>query len=124
MQLSKEWSEAAQTKDIEKTLAYWADDAVLISAGEGVINGKQAIRKMVEESLNIPGFEISWQPESVEVSEIGDMAYVIENDQISINDSTGNKVTLNNKAVTIWRKHKDGVWKNAVDISTPIPQDR
>jgi uncharacterized protein (TIGR02246 family) len=119
LQLSREWSEAASTGNIEKTISYWADDAVVMSAGQPVLNGKQAIRKMVEESYKIPGFRISWQPQSVQVSESGDMAYLIENSQISFLDSTGKPVTVQNKAVSIWRKQTDGSWKNAVDISTP-----
>ena len=119
IQLSKEWSQAASAGDVEKIVSYWADDAVLMSAGQPVLNGKQAIRKMVEESYKMPGFRISWQPQSAVVSESGDIAYLLENSQISFTDSTGKLVTINNKAVSIWRKQEDGSWKNAVDISTP-----
>jgi len=119
MQLSKEWSQVASTRDIEKTVSYWADDAYMVSAGQPPLKGKQAIRQMVEESFKMPGFRISWQPQSVEVSESGDMAYLIENSQVSFTDSTGKPVTLNSKAISIWRKQADGSWKNAVDISTP-----
>jgi uncharacterized protein (TIGR02246 family) len=121
MQLSKEWSQVASTKDIEKTLSYWADNAVLMSAGQPPLKGKQAIRQMIEESFKIPGFRISWQPQSVEVSESGDIAYMIEDSQISYSDSTGKPTTITNKAVSIWHKQKDGSWKNVVDISTPNP---
>jgi uncharacterized protein (TIGR02246 family) len=119
MQLSKEWSKAASAGDVHKIVSYWADDAVVISAGQPVLNGKQAIRKMVEESYKMPGFRINWQPQSVVVSESGDMAYLLEDSQISFADSTGKQITINNKAVSIWRKQADGSWKNAVDISTP-----
>ena len=119
MQLSKEWSDVASTGDVEKTVSYWADDALVISAGHPTLKGKAAIRQMVEESYKMPGFRISWQPKSVEVSESGDMAYIVENAQISFTDSTGKPITLKNKAVSIWRKQPDGSWKNAVDISTP-----
>lgn len=119
LQLSKEWSKAASAGDIEKVVGYWADDAVVISAGEPVLSGKQAIRKMVEESYKMPGFRISWQPQRVVVSEGGDMAYLIEDSQVSFTDSTGKPFTIHNKAVSIWRKQTDGTWKNAVDISTP-----
>lgn len=119
MQLSREWSQIASTGDVEKTAGYWADDALLISAGQPTLEGKRAIRQMVEESYKIPGFRISWQPQRVEVSESGDMAYIIENSQVSYNDSTGKTITQNNKAVSIWRKQPDGTWKNVVDISTP-----
>ena len=119
MQLSREWSQAAYARDIEKTVGYWADNAVVMSAGQPVLSGKQAIRQMVEKSYKMPGFRISWQPQSVEVSESGDMAYLIGNSQISFADSTGNPITIHNKAVEIWRKQRDGSWKNVVDISTP-----
>ena len=119
MQLSREWSKAAATGDVEKIVQYWADDAVVMSAGEPVLSGKQAIQKMVEESYKMPGFRISWQPQSVVVSQSGDMAYLMENAQVSFTDSTGKPFTINNKAVSIWRKQTDGTWKNAVDISTP-----
>ena len=121
MKLSREWSEVASTGDVEKTLSYWADDAFVMSAGQPPLKGKPAIRQMVEESYKIPGFRISWEPQSVEVSKSGDMAYMIENSQVSITDSTGKPVTLRNKSVSIWRKQPDGSWKNAVDISTPDP---
>lgn len=83
MLLSKEWSKAAAEGDIEKTLSYWADDATLMSRFDPPLKGKTAIRQMVEQSFRAPGFKISWQPESVHVSESGDMAYMIEDSQIS-----------------------------------------
>lgn len=119
MQLSREWSQAAASKDLEKTVNYWADDAFMVSAGQPPLKGKQAIRQMVMESYKIPGFQISWQPQSVEVSKSGDMAYLIEDSQLSFTDSTGKVVKEYSKAVTIWRKQSDGTWKNVVDISTP-----
>jgi uncharacterized protein (TIGR02246 family) len=119
IQSSKDWAKAALAGDVEKIISYWTEDAILISAGQPVLDGKPAIKKMVEDGYKMPGFRISWQPQQVEVSESGDLAYLIENSQISFADSTGKLITLNNKGVTIWRKQKDGSWKNAVDISTP-----
>ncbi len=120
MQLSKEWSQAAASGDVDKIVSYWADDAVAMSAGDPPVQGKDALRQMVTQGFAMPGFSISWQPQSVEVSKSGDMAYLIEDSQISYKDSTGNPVVINNKAVSIWRKQANGEWKNQVDISTPI----
>jgi uncharacterized protein (TIGR02246 family) len=121
MQLSKEWSKTIATKDVDKIVSYWADNALLMQEGQPPLQGKHAIREMVEESFKIPGFSISWQPQSVEVSDNGDMAYLIENAQVLFTDSTGKAITIHNKAVTIWRKQPDGSWKNVVDISTADP---
>ena len=121
MQLSKDWSKVAATGDVTKTVSYWADDAILMSPGQPVLKGKDAIKKMVEESFKMPGFRISWEPQNVVVSESGDMAYIIEDSQMAYSDSTGKSIIQNSKAVTIWRKQADGSWKNVVDISTPVP---
>src|ERR1700733_9595767 len=67
MQISREWSRTAASRDVEKTLNYWADDAIVISAGESTLRGKQAIREMVDGSLKNPGFNISWEPKSAEI---------------------------------------------------------
>ncbi|HMC86993.1 MAG TPA: nuclear transport factor 2 family protein [Chitinophagaceae bacterium] len=116
MQVSREWSKSASADSIEKTLGYWADDAVVMSPGQAPLKGKKAIREMIESSFKIPGFKISWEPLSVSVSESGDMAYMIEQNQITVNDSSGHAMTEFNKAVTIWRKQTDGSWKNIVDM--------
>ena len=121
MQTSREWSQIASTADIEKTLSYWADDAVVMLAGQPILNGKKDVRKMVEESFKTPGFKISWEPQSVQVSENGDMAYLIEKESISMNDSTGKTMTMYSNGVTVWKKQTDGSWKNVVDVSTPAP---
>jgi uncharacterized protein (TIGR02246 family) len=124
LELSKEWSESATTGDVEKTVSYWADDAIVMSPGQPPLKGKKAIREMVEESYKIPGFRISWEPQSVEVSKSGDLAYMIEQSQITVNDSTGKAITEHYKGVSVWKKQLDGSWKNAVDISNADPSQK
>ena len=124
MQLSREWSKSAATDDIEKTLSYWADDAVMMSSGQPPLKGKKAIREMVEASSKIPGFKISWEPLSVSVSKSGDMAYMIEENQITMNDSLGKPITKFGTGVTIWRKDPDGAWKNIVEIVNENPAQK
>jgi len=121
MELSREWSKSASTDNIEKTLSYWADDAVMMSSGQPPLKGKKAIREMVEGTSKIPGFKISWEPLSVSVSKSGDMAYMIEQNQITMNDSLGKPVTKFGTGVTIWRKETDGSWKNIVEIVNEDP---
>jgi len=121
MQLSREWSKSAATDDIEKTLSYWADDAVMMSSGQPALKGKKAIREMVEGTSKIPGFQISWEPVSVSVSKSGDMAYMIEKNQMTMNDSSGKPITKYGTGVTIWRKEADGSWKNIVEVMGDVP---
>lgn len=121
MQLSKDWSKTAGTGNTDSTLSYWADDAVVMSPGQPTLVGKQAIRGMVEGTSKIPGFRISWEPKSVSFSDDGKMAYMIEESQVTMNDSLGRAFTEYNKGVTIWRKDANGNWKNVVDIWNANP---
>jgi uncharacterized protein (TIGR02246 family) len=117
MQACREWSQTASAGNVEKVLNYWADNAVVISSGQPVLKGKNQIRQMVEGSFKTPGFHISWQPQSVEVSPSGDMAYLIEKSEITVNDSLGKAITTHYNGVTVWKKQTDGSWKNVADIA-------
>ena len=121
MQISREWSKLAATDSIEKIVSYWADDAVMMPPGQPPLKGKKAIREMIEGTSKIPGFKISWEPLSVSVSKSGDMAYMIEHNQITVNDTSGKPITEFNKVVTVWRKEADGSWKNVVDMWNADP---
>jgi ketosteroid isomerase-like protein len=118
MEISRQW---AKSENTEETLSYWAEDAILIAPGQPTLRGKEEIAKMIEETAQIPGFEINWEPEEVFVSKSGDLAYLIENNYFAMNDSLGNQVKTFNKAVTIWKKQADGTWKNVVDTWNEDP---
>lgn len=121
MRLSREWSEVAGSGDLERTLAYWADDAVMMIPGQPPIRGKEAIREFVESSAAVPGFSVKWEPLEAHVSASGDMAYLIERNQFSFTDSSGALVTESNKVLTVWRKQDDGTWKNVIDMWNADP---
>lgn len=122
-QVSREWARAAESGDVEKTLQYWSDDAMVISAGEPVRQGKASIREMVEGSMNMPGFKITWEPEKAVIAKSGDLGYLIENTTMSMPDSAGNAMTHRFKTVTIWKKDSAGNWKNTVDAMIPAPSN-
>ena len=92
-----------------------------MTPGQPTIKGKNAIREMVQGTSKIPGFRISWEPLSVEISNSGDLAYMIEQNQVTVFDSLGKPTTEHNKAVTVWKKQSDGSWKNVVDIWNANP---
>lgn len=121
MQLSREWSDAVATGDMETILAGWADDAVMMPPELPALEGKAAIQAYVEGAAQVPGFEISWEPLTVHVAASGDLAYMIERNVISVHDSLGNPVRTHGKVVTVWRKDRGGEWKNVVDMWNEAP---
>ena len=120
MQVSRDWSRAAQAGDMDKVAAFFADDAVIIASGEKPVRGKAAIRAYLDQAQKIPGFAIRWEPLEGKVS--GDMGYLLERTHITMTGPQGNPVTQAFQAVTVWRKMPDGSWKNVVDASVPAAQ--
>ena len=121
MQLSKAWSDVIKTGDLDKILENWADDAIMMVPGLSPLKGKEAIKGYVQAGMEIPGFSIRWEPLDVFVSDCGDMAYMIERNEMKVNDSLGNPIITYNKTVTVWRKEADGLWKNVIDMWNEDP---
>ena len=122
MELSRAWAEAAISRDVEKTVSFWADDAIIMSPDEPTMMGKDAIRAMVNSSMQIPGFEVKWAPREAYVSKGGDLGYVLVQNYFKIpTDTLGNVKTIFNKGVEIWKKQEDGSWQNVVDIYNRDP---
>ena len=121
MQLSREWSDRVATGNLDSIMAGWADDAVMMPPGLAPLMGKPAIQAYVEAGMRLPGFSIKWEPVTVHVAQSGDLAYMIERNVSTVNDSTGNPVTTHGKVVTVWRKNATGVWKNVIDMWNEAP---
>ena len=121
MRISREWSDIAASGDIEALLEGWAEDAVMMVPGLPPLRGKSAIREYVEAGSEIPGFSVKWEPLEAHVAPSGDMAYLIERNQFTMQDSTGALVTESNKTVTVWERQADGTWKNVIDMWNADP---
>lgn len=124
LQLDAEWSEAAQTRDVDRIVSYWSDDATVLPPGGPVVMGKAAIREFVAKSFENPSFRISWKTTDVVVSAGGDFAYGIGTNRVNVTAPDGTPVTMDGKAVTIWRREPDGSWKCVVDIWNDTPSER
>lgn len=121
MQISRDWSSRVATGNVDSIMAGWADDAVMMAPGLPALEGKAAIRSYVEAGMQVPGFSIKWEPLSVYVARSGDLAYMIERNESTVNDSAGRPVTTYGKVVTVWRKDATGAWKNVVDAWNEVP---
>ncbi len=116
-----DWSKKAATGNLDSMMYYWADDALILDHGKNV-NGKPAIRQMIEGSMNVPCFRIVWDdkpPIKLEVAESSDIAYMILQNTMSIPDSSGKISTIRNTALETWKKDKYGIWKCAIVMMEP-----
>jgi ketosteroid isomerase-like protein len=117
IQRDAEWAAAAsEGRDVEQVLSYWTDDAVVLAPGLPPVIGKHALRRYVQESLQIPGFRIRWTSTDVTLSPDENLAYMFSRNAITMNGPDGAPVTTQGRGITIWRRESDGEWRCAVDI--------
>lgn len=116
------WAKLADTQaSVDSVVAYWTPDARVILPGQGVVVGTDALRQMVAGTRTIPGFHITWTPDSAVVSPSGDFGYTYGTNRVTTPDATGAPRTTEGRYVTVWRKESDGQWRCAVDIHNEGP---
>jgi len=117
--LDAEWSAAAQSKDVEKSVSVYAEDAVFLPSGAPIATGKAQIRDAWSHLLALPGVDLKFVPAKIEVAKSKDMAYDVGTYQLKVNDAQGNPTTQIGKYVVVWKKQPDKQWKAVADIFNP-----
>ena len=114
--LDAQWSAAAGAKDLDKTVSYYAEGAIVMPPNAPGATTKEAIRSAWKEMLTTPGAAISWKATKVEVAKSGDLAYVSGTYEETMTDASGKRAQDRGKYVEIFKKQADGTWKVIVDI--------
>jgi ketosteroid isomerase-like protein len=114
--LDRDWSAAAQSKDVEKTVSFYADDASAFPYNAPIATGKEQVRQMWSHLVSLPGFALTFGPTKIEVAKSGDLAYEFGTFELKSNDAQGNSTTTLGKSVVVWKKQPDKQWKVVVDI--------
>ena len=123
METDQAWSQAAsEGKDVEKVVAYWTDDAVIVPSGAPIISGKAAIRNYVKESFATPGFKISWKTMDAAVSTDGTMGYTTAESSFTFPGPDGKLQSQTGRGVAIWRRDSNGQWRCVYDTWNHGPE--
>jgi uncharacterized protein (TIGR02246 family) len=123
--LDAQWSAAAAAKDLDKTVSYYSDDAIVLPPNMAGATTKEAIRN-VWKDLIASATSVSWKATRVEVAKSGDMAYVSGTYEVTMNDSTKDR----GKYLEVWEKQADGKWKCGADAwnsdlpAAPAPAEK
>lgn len=118
------WVKDAATKDLEKFVAYYADDGSVLMPNAPLFTGKPAIKEALKPLLADPNFSITFMPTKVDVSKSGDLGYTQGPYKMSFSDQLGNKFEDEGKYLTVWHKAADGTWKAVEDTfmsDLPLP---
>jgi ketosteroid isomerase-like protein len=82
--LTIQWSEAAGAKDVDKTISFYSDDAIVMPPNAPSATTKEAIRKIWKDLLT--DANISWKTKNVEVTQSGDLAFSSGTYEVTLND--------------------------------------
>ena len=116
-------NQAWAAKDGDKIMAFYADDAILMTPGSEMVQGKDAIRGAMKGMLSDTALSLTFQSSKVDVAKSGDLGYTAGTYKLTVTDPA-NKKPINDHGnyVTTFRKQADGSWKAVADIaSSAVP---
>jgi uncharacterized protein (TIGR02246 family) len=125
--LDDQWSATAGAKDLEKTVSFYSEDAIVMPPNASAATTREAIRKVWQDLLASPGLVIRWKTTKVEVAKSGDLACLSGTYELTMNDASGKSVNDHGKYVEVWEKQSDGKWKCGTDIwnsDLPAPGEK
>jgi len=114
--LDAQWSKAAAAKDLERTVAYYSEEAIVLPPNATSAATKETIRNVWKDLLAAPGLVITWKPTKVKLGSSGDLAWVSGTYELTMNDPNGKPANDRGKYLEVWEKQPDGDWKCAADI--------
>lgn len=110
------WIKDASTKDVEKFVAHYTDDASVLLPNAPIFNGKDAIRGALKPILSDPNFALTFSPERVDVAKSGDLGFTQGPYSMTVTDpATKAPTTEKGKYLTVYRRQADGSWKAVED---------
>lgn len=108
--LDAQWSAAAAAKDLDKTVSYYSDDAIVLPPNMASATTKEAIRNVWKDMI-ASASSVNWKATRAEVAKSGDMACVSGTYEVTMNDGTNDR----GKYLEVWEKQADGKWKCGAD---------
>jgi ketosteroid isomerase-like protein len=104
------WSKAADAKDLDKTVSFYADDALVLPPNDAAKTTKDAIRALWKDLIGSVT-SVSWTATRVEMAKSGDMACLSGTYELTMKDGTKD----HGKYCEVWEK-KGGTWKCGTDV--------
>jgi uncharacterized protein (TIGR02246 family) len=110
------WIKDTNTKDADKFVSYFAEDASTLYPGAGIVNGKEAIKAAAVAYFADPNFSLTCESARAMASKGGDMVYSQGTYTMTVtNPKTKKPVTDKGKYLTVYTKQADGSWKVVAD---------
>ena len=111
------WSADFGSRDPDKIVSHYADDATLMPPDAPIVMGKDAIRSTVAQMYADKNLALSFTTTTAQVAKGGDIAYTQGTYSMTMtNPKTKKVVAEKGKYLTVYKKQSDGTWKAIEDI--------
>jgi len=115
-------SAAAEAKNLDKVVSYYADDAAVFAPNTAAATTKEAIRSVWKAVFAPAASSGGWKAARVEVAKSGDLAYTSGTYDGATMGADGKSAKDSGNYLTVWKKQADGTWKILVDTwATDLP---
>lgn len=110
------WVKDSVSRDVDKWVAHYTDDASVLIPDAPIMTGKDAIRGGLKPMMADPNFAVTFAATKVEVAKSGDLGYTQgPYSMTTTNAKTKAPVVEKGKYLTVYKKQGDGTWKAVQD---------
>lgn len=113
---SAAWSKTAASKELERCLSFYTDNAYVLPFNAPLAQLKDQIRHVWSILMSNPGYSLSFGPMVIEVAQSGELGYEIGTFDLTLADDAGKPRAMRGKYVVVWKKQANRMWKAAADI--------
>jgi len=121
--MDREWENATNANGAEGWVSFVTEDAVLYPPKDPIVRGKEAIGAYMQPQFP-PDATVRWEPDQIEVSSAGDMAFMFGTYEIAVIGPEGDPVSSTGKYGNAWTKMPEGTWKTVASVwnsEQPLP---
>lgn len=111
---NERWLQLIRAKDAAAIAQLYTDDGAVMPPNERAAVGRESIEQWWNSSMQMLGFDLTFETDQLVVSQAGDMALDRGTYRLAATPP-GGPINDSGKFVVVWRK-VDGEWKVAADI--------
>jgi ketosteroid isomerase-like protein len=110
LQRERAFAQMAKDEGIEKAFLYFAADSAVLNRNDKIYKGPDQFKKYFSNPI-WKRARLQWQPDYIDVSKSGDLAYTYGRYTFSVTDSSGQETSSRGIFHTVWKRQEDGSWK-------------
>lgn len=115
------WIDYFKAGDLDGLMTLYMEDAVVALHGQAVLRGVPAIKAYFAPSIGKTDVEFELEYELLETH--GDLAYLVSKYWFTSRDFESGELVYRDagRSALVYKKHRDGSWKIALDIDQASP---